>query len=162
MKSLLKEIGIILMVVIPLAMITNGLRPGGLRLVGTGTLIAQPVKDNNPVRAITLGRAVEKYKSGKALFVDARSHEDYMAGHIKGALNLPDHHFDEWIDDFLSGTDPDIEIIAYCDGEDCSLGYDVAEKLYQLGFERVSYLINGWTEWQENELPVVSQKIPES
>ena len=158
-KNLLREIGIILMVVIPLALITNSLRSNSLRLFDIGTSIAQPVEDNNPVRTITLDKAIEKYESGETLFADARSHEDYMSGHIKGALNLPDHHFDEWIDDFLSETDPDTEIIAYCDGEDCSLGYNVAKKLYQLGFEKVFYLINGWTEWQENELPVVLEPV---
>ncbi len=162
MNSLLKEIGIILMVVIPLALVTNSLRPSGLRLIDTGIPIMQPAEANNPIRAITLDRAIEKYERGEALFVDARSYEDYLAGHVNGAMNLPDHHFDELIDDFLSRTDTDIEIITYCDGEDCSLGHNVAEKLYQLGFERVSYLVNGLTKWQESALPVVSQKIPGS
>lgn len=162
MKSLLKEIGIILMVVIPLALVTNSLRPSGLRLIDTGIPIMQPVEANNPIYAIPLDKAIEKYKRGETLFIDARSYEDYIAGHIKGALNLPDHQFDEWIDDFLSRTDTDIEIITYCDGEDCFLGHDVAEKLYQSGFERVSCLVNGWTEWQESASPVVSQKIPGS
>ena len=162
MKNLLKEIGIILMVVISLALVTNSLRPSGLRLIDTGIPIMQPAEANNPIRAIPLDKAIEKYKRWETLFVDARSYEDYMAGHIKGALNLPDYQFDEWIDDFLSRTDTDIEIITYCDGEDCSLGHNVAEKLYQLGFERVSYLVNGLTKWQESALPVVSQKIPGS
>lgn len=160
MKSLSKEIGIILAVVIPLALITNGLRPDGLSLVDTRTPVMQSVEANDPIQAIALDRAIEKYQRGEALFVDARSHEDYLAGHIKGSLNLPDHHFDEQIDDFLSRIDPDTEIIAYCDGEDCPEGHDLAEKLYQLGFERVSYLVNGWSKWQENALPVVSQKTP--
>lgn len=159
MKSLLKEIGIILMVVIPLALVTNSLRPSGLRLIDTGIQIMQSAEANNPICAITLDRAIEKYERGEALFVDARSYDDYLAGHVKGAMNLPDHHFDELIDDFLSKTDTDIEIITYCDGKDCLLGHYVAEKLYRLGFERVSYLVNGWTKWQESASPVVSQKI---
>jgi rhodanese-related sulfurtransferase len=161
-KRLLKEIGIILMVVIPLALVTNSLRPSGLRLIDTVIPIMQPAEANNPIRAITLDKAIEKYERWEALLVDARPHEEYLAGHVKGALNLPDHQFDEWIDDFLSRTDPDTEIITYCDGEDCLLGHYVAEKLYQLGFERVSYLVNGWTKWQESASPVVSQKIPGS
>ncbi len=162
MKSLLKEIGIILMVVIPLALVTNSLRPSGLRLIDTEIPIMQPAEANNPICAITLDRAIEKYEHEEALFVDTRSHEDYLAGHVKGAINLPDRHFDELIDDFLSRTDTDVEIITYCDGKDCPLGHDVAEKLYQLGFERVSYLVNGLTKWQKSALPVVSQKIPGS
>jgi len=160
MKSLSKETGIILLVVIPLALVTNSLRPDGLRLIDTRTPIMQSVEANDPIRAIALDKAIEKCQRGEALFVDARSHEDYLAGHINGAINLPDHHFDEWIDDFLSRTDPDTEIITYCDGENCPQGRDLAEKLYQLGFERVSYLVNGRAKWQESALPVVSEKTP--
>ena len=159
MENLLKEIGIILIVVTPLALVTNSLRPSGIKLIDTGTPIMQPVEANDPIRAITLDRAIEKYERGEALFVDSRSHEEYLTGHVKGAMNLPDLHFDELIDDFLSRTDTDTEIITYCDGENCSLGHDVAEKLYQLGFERVSYLVNGWTKWQKSASPVVLQKI---
>lgn len=156
MKSIFKEIIIVLIVVIPLALITNSLRSNGLSLFDTRIPVVQPVETNSPVQAITLDEAIEKHRRGKALFVDARSLEDYLAGHIKDALNLPDHHFDEWIDDFLSGTDPDTEVIAYCDGEDCPQGRNVAEKLYQLGFTRASYLINGLSRWRENSMPIAT------
>jgi len=156
-KSIFKEIIIVLIVVIPLALITNSLRSDGLNLFETRTLVLQPAGADSPVQAITLDKVIEKYRRGEEiLFVDARSLEDYVAGHIRGASNLPDHNFDEWIDAFLSRTNPDIEIIAYCDGEDCPQGHNVAEKLYQLGFEKVSYLTNGWDKWQENSLPIAT------
>lgn len=155
-KILFREIAIILMVVIPLALIINSLRSDGLNLFDTRISVVQPVEANSPVQVIALNKAIEKHRRGKALFVDTRSSEDYVAGHIKDALNLPDHYFDECIDAFLSSVDPDTEIIAYCDGEDCPQGRNVAEKLYQLGFMRSFYLISGLSRWRENSLPIVT------
>lgn len=156
MKGLFKEVAIILMVVIPLALISNSLRSDGLGLFDTSMPVGPPVETNGHVREIAMDKAIEKHRSVRALFVDTRSPEDYLAGHIRGALNLPDHHFDEWVGDFLSKTDPDTEVIAYCDGEDCPLGRNVAEKLCQLGFTRASYLTNGLSKWRENSLPIAT------
>ncbi len=153
LKSVLKETVIILMVVIPLALLANSLRPDGLDLFNIKAPVLHLVEANNSISAIPLDRAIEKYREGKTLFVDTRHPEGYLTGHISGALNLPDQLFDEYIDNFLSRADPDMEIVTYCDGEDCPLGFNVAEKLYQLGFERVFYLTNGWDRWQENSLP---------
>jgi hypothetical protein len=74
-------------------------------------------------------------------------------------LNLPDYLFDEYIDDFLSRLDTSMKIITYCDGEGYQLGFNVAEKLYQLGFERVFYLTNGWGGWQENSCQLTGKGI---
>jgi rhodanese-related sulfurtransferase len=153
LKSVLKETVIILMVVIPLALLANSLRPDGLDLFNIKAPVFHQVEAHDSVRSIPLESAIEKYRSGKALFVDTRSPEEYLTGHISGALNLPDYLFDEYIDDFLSRVDTNMKIITYCDGEGCQLGFNVAEKLYQLGFERVFYLTNGWGGWQENSLP---------
>ncbi|MEA3231463.1 MAG: rhodanese-like domain-containing protein, partial [Thermodesulfobacteriota bacterium] len=48
---------------------------------------------------VTLARKL--YDSGKFVFVDARSRDDYEEGHIKGAVSLPVGEFDEKIDVFL-------------------------------------------------------------
>jgi len=153
MKSILKETIIIIMVVIPIALLTNSLRPQGIPLFNIKAPVLNRVEARDSIRSIPLERAMERYRKGRTLFVDTRPPEEYLTGHIRGALNLPDYLFDEYIDDFLSRTEPDMEIVTYCDGEDCPLGFNVAEKLYQLGFERVFYLTNGWGRWQDNSLP---------
>lgn len=154
--DILKEAAIILIAAISLSLITNGLRPDGLDIFSAGESTPHTVEVSGSVSTISLETAVDKYRNGSVLFVDARPPEDYAKGHIRGAVNLPGQLFDEWIDDFLARTDPSIEIIAYCDGADCHLGFNVAEKLYQLGFKRVSCLTNGWERWLENSLPVVT------
>ncbi|MCD6224502.1 MAG: rhodanese-like domain-containing protein, partial [Deltaproteobacteria bacterium] len=69
--------------------------------------------------------------------------------HINGAVNLYEKEFDEFIDDFLSLRDPETQIITYCDGIHCSLGKELAEKLFSVGYNNVYYLKNGLTRWEE-------------
>jgi rhodanese-related sulfurtransferase len=44
--------------------------------------------------------AKQIYDSGEAVFVDARSREDYEEGHIKGAVSLPVGQFHDFIEAF--------------------------------------------------------------
>jgi len=48
----------------------------------------------------------------------------------------------------------DTPIITYCDGETCNLSLDVANVLIDMGFSHVRILVNGWTKWQEYDLPI--------
>ena len=51
---------------------------------------------------------------------------------------------------------PDAVIITYCDEESCSLSKDLTFALLGKGFINVRVLVNGWTLWQEANLPVES------
>jgi rhodanese-related sulfurtransferase len=103
---------------------------------------------------ITLAQAKELYFAQKAVFVDARSREAYAQGHIKGALSLPVEAFEEHFFDFLKAVPPRTRIITYCDGETCELSHDLAKLLKDQGYPNVQVLVNGWTIWQENHLPI--------
>jgi len=102
---------------------------------------------------ISLDEAKEKFFSGSALFIDARSPEDYREGHIKGARNLTVTAFEEQAFDLLLGLPEDNLIVTYCDGEECALSIEVAEKLKEIGFENIRVLHNGWTAWKNHDLP---------
>lgn len=154
MKRLIRETIIIILIIIPLALITNALRPAGIELKPDQDTFKSQFTVSKHIKAISFERAIRKFHSGKALFLDARSPDDYKQGHIRDAVNLPDYNFDEFFDTVIERLERTEEIITYCDGEDCHLGPDLAEKLYDLGFKNVSYLANGWTLWRENSLPI--------
>jgi len=105
---------------------------------------------------ISLDEAKEKFFSGSALFVDARPLEDYREGHIKGARNLTVTAFEEQAFGLLLGLPEDTLIVTYCDGEECALSIEVAEKLKEIGFENIRILHNGWTVWKNHRLPCES------
>lgn len=154
MKKAILEALTILVISLTLALAVNGLRSKGIRLVRSPA--PQPAAENSAGTGaeMAFSRAVEKFNTGQAVFIDARSAADYQAGHIPGALNLSPHRFDEWMDEFFTRTDPDRELIAYCHGEDCPLAKNLAQLLLEAGFENVSYLADGWGQWEVQGLPV--------
>jgi rhodanese-related sulfurtransferase len=105
------------------------------------------------VQEISLDEAIDHFRQGSALFVDARSVDDYRSGHIDGAINIPDHIFEEYIGPFMAATSPDTVLITYCEGKGCALSQNLAEKLILAGFDKVYYLRDGWGEWKRNDLP---------
>lgn len=157
MKRWFQEFIIILVAAALIGFTFNLLRPDGLALLSNEWGTRSPSLPDAEVKVLPMKRAIEEYEAGRALFLDSRSQEDYSAGHIRGAINLPDHHFEESIDRVIDQIEQYETLITYCDGEDCALAASLAEKLNQLGFEKVFYIINGWTRWREMGLPVTAE-----
>jgi rhodanese-related sulfurtransferase len=89
-----------------------------------------------------------------AVFLDARSPEDYAHGHIRCAQNIPWQSFDEYLDRVFNMIPDDAWIVTYCDCETCSLSEDLAKELVSMGYEKVKVLLNGWTRWFEAGFPI--------
>ena len=89
-----------------------------------------------------------------AIIIDARPNEDYEKGHIKGARSLPWHEVDRIFMAVTKDISDDTPIITYCDGETCVLSHNLAIFLIDLGFNKVKVLVNGWTKWQNANLPI--------
>ncbi len=149
----LREALLIATAAIALAFTVNALRPDGLDLAGGG-----PQKiSGNAVAAggheITIEEARQAHAQGSAVFADARSAADYAAGHIEGAISLPEHDLEAWVEGFIARTDPATVIITYCDGGECPLARALAEKLVELGYANTRFLSDGWGKWKERGLP---------
>ncbi|OQX28416.1 MAG: hypothetical protein BWK80_00310 [Desulfobacteraceae bacterium IS3] len=157
-KQISSETLMIIIVSLSIALAVNTLRPGGIAVFGTVQKTAAEA-EHAGFKEISVEAGIEKFKSGTVLFVDARSPEDFAAEHIQGAVNLPEQEFDARIDKFIAEIPPEKEIIAYCDGEHCALGKDLAEKLSLVGFEKVFYITNGFSRWKENSQPVESGEL---
>ena len=151
MKQTFYEAIIVIFVSVSLALVVNGLRPQGISLFTKSTQPSDQTKKRNKtntIKEISIPDAIEKFKAGTALFVDSRSRYAFLQGHIKGAVNLSEQQFEEWINDFIVKTDPQTEIITYCDGLNCPLARSLAEKLFFIGFENVFYIAEGYDKWK--------------
>jgi len=105
------------------------------------------------INYIEVADAQVKYDQG-IKFIDAREAEEYRAGHIKGATNIPATDEPETIQTALGAHKRDEEIVIYCDGEECNASAMLAGKLQRLGFTKVHVFFGGWTAWQTARLPV--------
>ena len=88
-------------------------------------------------------------RSGEATILDVRPREEYLAGHIPGALSVPLEEFEE----LLSRLPPDAEIVAYCRGPYCLLAPKGVALLNTHG-HRARRLVDGFPEWRLAGLPV--------
>ena len=114
------------------------------------------VKEEKKGNAITLTEAKERFDNGTGFFVDARSGEEFLKGHILNAYSLPEEVFAERIDE-VKITFPDSEefaIILYCGGEECDASTKLAEHLRQSGYANVRVFFGGWDEWVRSGYPV--------
>jgi len=153
LKQTFFEAVIIVLLSLVLCLLVTMLRPGSPGFWRRAPEATEPSEQLAASRVITLAQAIERYDKGKTLFADARSPEDYAAGHVQGALSLPLYQFDEWIDEFLAANNPETPIVTYCGGANCDLARELAERFAMLGFEAVFFLEDGWGQWQAQGLP---------
>jgi rhodanese-related sulfurtransferase len=105
---------------------------------------------------ISLFEAQKLFANDAAVFIDARSAEDYSRGHIHGARSLPRQEMDLKFIDVTKDLDLETPVITYCDGETCELSHDLALFLRDAGFVNTRVLVNGWSLWRLAGMPVES------
>ncbi|MEU8540338.1 metalloregulator ArsR/SmtB family transcription factor [Streptomyces sp. NPDC048717] len=86
---------------------------------------------------------------GGTVVLDVRPAEEYLAGHIPGALSIPVTE----LADRLGELPEETEVVVYCRGEFCALAYDAVRLLTGLG-RRAVRLNDGMLEWRLAERPV--------
>ncbi len=105
------------------------------------------VKDTlEPVPALEL---LERARRGLVTVLDVRPKEEYAAGHIPGAVNIPLGELEKQI----GGLRRDKQVVAYCRGPYCVLAYEAVAQLRASGFE-ARRLQDGFPEWKQAGLPV--------
>ena len=102
-----------------------------------------------PVPATEL---LELAKKGLVTVLDVRPAEEFAAGHLPGAINVP---LDK-LESFLSRLPKRKEVVAYCRGPYCLMSFQAVEKLRKRGW-RARRLENGLPEWRAAGLPVVQE-----
>ena len=81
--------------------------------------------------------------------VDSRPKErKYDKGHIPGAINLPDSQFDKLAASVLP-ADKAAPLYFYCDGLNCKLSGDSAERAVKLGYTQVKVVPEGYPAWEK-------------
>ncbi len=169
MKKNLREILTLLAVSAVVGISAQAILPNGIGLITEITVIGDdstgvavpsvsinPSGDDESASNISLSNAYSAYENNSALFFDARSPEEFNAGHIRGAINLPAHAFMDSLQ-YLESLNFDGHIITYCDGEDCNASIDLAADLKMMGFSKVNFFFGGWLEWRDAGYPIESR-----
>jgi len=95
---------------------------------------------------------LERVRDGLVTVLDVRPPEEYEAGHVPGALNIPLAA----LEDHLDELDQEHEVIAYCRGPHCILAFEAVARLRERGFN-ARRLQDGYPEWKLAGLPTEKQ-----
>lgn len=91
----------------------------------------------------------DRMRDGLVTLLDVRPEDEFAAGHLPGALNIP-----LWqLERRLAALPVDREIVAYCRGAYCVLAFEAVAALRGRGFN-VRRLEDGYPEWRAAGLPV--------
>ena len=93
---------------------------------------------------------VKRAKAGTATILDVRPEDEFVLGHLPGAVNIPLRVLQKR----LAELDAAQEIVAYCRGPYCVLSYEAVAQLRARGF-KARRLEDGLPEWRASGLPVV-------
>ena len=103
---------------------------------------------------ISLAEAEELFATQKALFIDSRSREDYRAGHILQARNIPFETSKERKDLNVPSLPLEGTLVVYCDGSECQSSVELAKRLHERDFKDIRVFFDGWAEWVREGLPI--------
>jgi rhodanese-related sulfurtransferase len=152
-RAVLQSVAIVVLAC-AIGLLANESRSDGLALVADWSPEARLTTDTGDGMVISLDEAKRLCLDREAVFLDARSPEDYARGHIQCAQNVPWQGFEAYMDRVWGVIPEDAWIVTYCDGETCSLSEDLANELISIGYKHVKVLLNGWTRWMEAGFPV--------
>ena len=107
------------------------------------------LEERDQMEPVDRAALIERVRSGAVAVLDVRPTEEYVAGHIPGALSLPLAELKAR----LAELPRDREIVAYCRGPYCVLAVEAVETLRAHGFT-ASRLEDGVPEWRAHGFEV--------
>lgn len=131
-------------------------------------IFPKPGKDQQPValplppgvRSMNPMQAYAAFRAGTALFLDGRAPEEYAAGHIPGALNLPAADFEAVYPDLAERVDAAHSLVAYCQSIECGEGVEIADRVRELVPKPIFVFELGWEAWQASGFPARKGEQP--
>lgn len=122
---------------------------GRVRLAEVEQLVRDYFQARDELEPVSRDDLLQRLEQGDAAVVDVRPAEEFVAGHIPGAVSIPLAEFGER----LGELPRDVEIVAYCRGPYCVLAPQALTILRANGF-RARRLADGLPEWRLAGLPV--------
>lgn len=120
-----------------------------LRVAEVERLLRTWLAHRDEMESVPAPELLERARKGLVTVLDVRPTEEYAAGHLPGAINVP---IDK-LESYLSRLPRRKEVVAYCRGPYCLMSFEAVEKLRKRGW-RARRLENGFPEWRAAGLPV--------
>ena len=113
------------------------------RLAEVQHVTRQYLEERGALEAVDNDELVRRVRDGEVTVIDVRPREEYVAGHIPGAISVPLADLPKRIGELRKRRD----IVAYCRGPYCVMALDAVDVLRRKGF-RAHRLEQGVPEWR--------------
>ena len=150
-RSILLKFFLILTISALAGIISNKLNSQPIPLIRPA--ISRQPGDSSEILDIDLAQAYLLFQEGNAIFIDARTPEEFQAGHIRNALNIPQQTSRaEKVQIFLRIPSDKI-VVTYCGQAECNLSKELAIQMSQSGFQHLRIFFGGWEAWKHASYP---------
>jgi ArsR family transcriptional regulator len=135
----------------------------GLRRLAEGRLIEMEqvtrafLEAHETMEPVDRERLVARVRSGEVTVLDVRPREEFVAGHLPGAVSVPLAELEQR----LAELPPEREVVAYCRGPYCVMALEAVALLRARGF-RATRLDEGVPDWRARGLPVATLTLEQS
>jgi len=112
-------------------------------------LIKEYLNAKDELEPVPARELLERARTGLVTILDVRPPEEYRAGHLPGAINIPLPDVAKRVNELP----PNREVIAYCRGPYCLMSFEAVTLLRKKG-RNARRLQDGYPEWKLLGLPV--------
>ena len=123
------------------------------RLADVERLVTTYLTVKDSLEPVPAGELLERARQGLVTVLDVRPPEEFAAGHLPGAINIPLSE----LEDRLQDLPAEQEVVAYCRGPHCVLAFDAVARLRAKGVP-ARRLEGGFPEWRRAGLPFESSR----
>ena len=118
-------------------------------LAEVGRVVAGHFRRRDALEPVRPGDLLKRLKRGEVTVLDVRPPEEFAAGHLPGALNIPLKDLRRRLDELPKSR----EVVAYCRGPYCVLAWEAVAARRGAG-RKARRLADGFPEWRAAGLPV--------
>lgn len=122
-----------------------------IHLAEVERLMQSYLTQKESLEAISAEELLERAQQGEVTVLDIRPEEEFAAGHLPNAINIPPDEVTQRIGEL----DNKKMIVAYCRGPYCLFSYDAVKLLKEYGYS-AQRLEEGYPEWQAAGYPTQS------
>lgn len=122
---------------------------GERNLAEVGRVMSDYFHARDSMEAVSRQELTDRLANGLVTVLDVRPPEEYAAGHVPGARNIPLAELEERLSELPKGA----EVIAYCRGPYCVLAFEAVAALRAKGI-KARRLEDGFPEWKAAGLAV--------
>lgn len=117
-------------------------------LAEVGKLVDEYLTARDGLEPIPAAELLDRAREGLVTVLDVRPPEEYAAGHLPGAVNVPLAELEKHLEYLPAGK----EVVAYCRGPYCVLAFEAVATLRTHGLSARRFEA-GYPEWQTAGLP---------